>query len=275
MTLTERVYDDLLRAYCSVVMPNKGLRVDNVLVYGNMGLGDLCFYLPTLRAINRVTVLCDDADKRCFLNEMGVSSIGSDSLDERDFDTVVCNFLGQWTPIVRRVIRGRVPCRIGHLLSKRKWFWTHPIEFDPGRHWEVSNADLLTPFCLEPIYSPVPYPRRKGYDVLVAPHSSEVAKDYKNFGILYGDLFARGYSVGLITGRWDMKKLLTEIASSRCVVGNDSGIPKMAQVLGVPSVQIFVKSDDRHKAGVRLGTNLFNPKPREVISAIEHIGLSV
>ena len=141
-------------------MPAKSEPKGRVLIYVNMGYGDLVFYLPVLRAIEKkfeTVIVLENEVKTNFLRTMGIQSsivkaayLSSPAVN-RKFDTVVCHWLQQWTPIVRQIITMRIPCRIGHdWREKYHWLWTHPAPYSENGHYKTSNESLLTPFGLEP-----------------------------------------------------------------------------------------------------------------------------
>jgi ADP-heptose:LPS heptosyltransferase len=91
-------------------------------------------------------------------------------------------------------------------------------------------------------------------------------KDWAGYPQLQSKLLKHGITAPQICGRWDMVDLINTIAGSRVVIGNDSGITKLADVLGIPTITTFLSTGPATiaQAGTLHGHNLLDPTVDEV-----------
>lgn len=283
MNLIESVNSFALKQYSSMVMPAKSEPQGRILIYANMGYGDLVFYLPVLRAIEKkfeTVIILEDQVKTNFLRGMGIESqiVKAASLFPaavyRKFDTVVCHWLQQWTPIIRQIIKMRIPCRIGHdWREKYNWLWTHPARYWKNGHYRFSNESLLEPFGLQPVYDTVKIENPiTDYEIIIVPNSSEPKRDWPGFNSLYDKLSTR-YKVFKLWKSLPMDVAIRMLAGARLVIGNNSGMPIIADYLKVPAIQIFRRGEivTPQIAGLLHGIDFIEPTVDEVSTRIKTI----
>jgi len=266
-----------------MVMPAKIEPQGRILIYANMGYGDLVFYLPVLKAIERkfeTVIVLENQVKTNFLRSMGIKSsivkaayLFSPTAD-RKFDTVVCHWLQQWTPIIRQIIKMRIPCRIGHdWREKYHWLWTHPVPYTEHGHYRFSNESLLKPFGLEPVYETATIENPiSDYEIVLVPNSSEPKRDWPGFSNLYDQLSPR-YRVYKMLKSLPMDVAIRMLAGARLVIGNNSGMPIIADYLEVPAIQIFRRGEvvTPQIAGLFHGIDLIEPTAEEVYVKVKSI----
>lgn len=283
MTLFEAINSFALKQYSSMVMPAKSEPQGRILIYTNMGYGDLVFYLPVLRAIEKkfeTVIILENQVKTNFLRSMGIESLiekaaylTSPTVD-RKFDTVVCHWLQQWTPIVRQIIKMRIPCRIGHdWREKYHWLWTHPARYSENGHYRFSNESLLKPFGLEPVYDTVKIENPiTDYEIIIVPNSSEPKRDWPGFNNLYDKLSPR-HRVYKMLKSLPMDVAIRMLAGARLVIGNNSGMPIIADYLKVPAIQIFRRGEivTPQIAGLLHGIDFIEPTVDEVYTRVNTI----
>lgn len=277
MTFLESVHDKALEAYARLVMPkdNSAQPVGGrVLLYANIGLGDLVLLLPVIRALDTpsLTICLDDEEKQTFLRMMGVHNAyiyPTEWVDHHDYDTVICNFQQQWTPIVRQIIARRIPCRVGHVWrDKYQWLWTRVLPCR-GVHVRTANNTLLWPFHIDPVDERVEVEKDAGCDVLIVPHSKWPEKDWPHFDKLASRLLNLHHHVEVIDCHWPMDKLLRHVSGARIVIGNDSGLPKVKDAMGGNAIQIFRSgAPGPERWGLKQGVDLIEPTVDEVINQI-------
>jgi len=283
VNLVESINSFALKQYSSIVMPAKIEPQGRVLIYSNMGYGDLVFYLPVLKAIEKkfeTVIVLENQVKTNFLRSMGIESliVKADHLTSeaanRKFDTVVCHWLQQWTPIIRQIITLRIPCRIGHdWREKYNWLWTHPARYRDNGHYRVSNESLLEPFGLEPVYDTarIEDPITDN-EIIIVPNSSQPKRDWPGFNSLYEKLSTR-YRVYNLWNSVPMDVAVRTLAGARLVIGNNSGMPIIADYLKVPSIQIFRQGEivTPQIAGLSHGIDFIEPTVDEVYTRAKTI----
>jgi ADP-heptose:LPS heptosyltransferase len=278
MMLRERIHDRLLHSYSNLVMPS-GQPGGRVLIPCNVGYGDLVFLLPVLRALDGkdTTLVLDDPDKADFLRQVGIQNAWIfpwERLHATEYDTIICTHAQQWTPIVYQVIDRRIPCRIGHIWrEKYSWVWTHKVPFVDGWHEIKNNESLLIPFGLKPIHRKIVVDNPiKRFDVMIAPNTTSPEKDWHGFGELIGKLHYAGYAGVYVDRKWRIEDLLRTVAGTRLVIGNDSGLPKIADAMGIPAIQIFKKCGwQPSRSGLTHGIDLVEPTVEGVFSRAQII----
>jgi ADP-heptose:LPS heptosyltransferase len=279
----ESINSFALKQYSSMVMPTKVEPQGRILIYANMGYGDLVFYLPVLRAIEKkfeTVIILEDQVKTNFLRGMGIESsiIKAASLSPagtcQKFDTVVCHWLQQWTPIIRQIIKMRIPCRIGHhWRDKYNWLWTHPTSYWKNGHYRFSNESLLEPFGLEPVYDTVKIKNPiTDHEIIIVPNSSEPKRDWPGFNKLY-DKLSNLYRVFQLQKSVPMDVAIRMLAGARLVIGNNSGMPIIADFLKVAAIQIFRQGEKvtPQIAGLLHGIDFIEPTVDEVYSRVNSI----
>jgi ADP-heptose:LPS heptosyltransferase len=279
MMLRERIHDRLLHSYSNLVMPS-GQPGGRVLIPCNVGYGDLVFLLPVLRALDGkdTTLVLDDTDKADFLRQVGIQNAWIfpwERLHATEYDTIICTHAQQWTPIIYQVIDKRIPCRIGHIWrEKYSWAWTHKVPFVDGWHERTNNASLLEPFKLKPIHRKIEIEPERGFDVLIAPNTTSPEKDWDGYDELARKIFAtpNTFSFTTIYEKLPMNKLLRAIAGARLIIGNDSGLPKIADAMGIPAIQIFKACGwQPSRSGLSHGIDLVEPTVDEVFTRAQII----
>jgi hypothetical protein len=266
---------------------------------GNLALGNLIAMLPMMKAIDRRpntynTIVCSDKELiwllyynlpyteiRYFVNALNYS-----------YGTSISNFLCQDKDTVKKIIELRIPCRIGHvgLNDKYKWLYTHVRRAGDDIPEEFMNNQLVDPLglCPQPyqlILPPIDITVPK-YDILIQAHSSgNPAKDYPYYAEVI-KLLKKDYKVGLIgsdaereyceqfkaknlCGLYSLIETFHLINGAELVLGNDGGLLKVSDNLGIPSVQIFRKwSPVKIRCAIKQ-TNLIDPQPIEVVNIIK------
>ncbi len=264
-------------------MPAKSEPHGRVLIYANMGYGDLIFYLPVLKAIEKkceTVIVLENQVKTNFLHNMGITSVIVRARDlsspgaNRKFDTVVCHWLQQWTPIIRQIITMRIPCRIGHnWREKYNWLWTHPVRYREDGHYRASNESLLEPFGLEPADDTVKIENPITDDeIIIVPNSSEPKRDWPGFDSLCEKLSAQ-HRVYKLWKSVPMDVAIRMLAGAKLVIGNNSGMPIIADYLKVPAIQIFRRGEKvtPQIAGLSHGIDMIEPTVDQVYSRVNTI----
>ncbi len=272
---------------------------------GNLALGNLIQMLPMLKAVDLkcvssiATFVCDSTELEYLLwfNFKNSIIINLESLPHWEYNTSISNFLCQDKETVKKIIELRIPCRIGHLWegrSKYRWLYTHVRLANEDIPEEYANNQLVDPFGL----CPQPYQLRlppvdiklPKYDILFQVHSSgNPAKDYPRYGEVI-NILKKEYKIGLIgsdaereySEKFADKKVenlcglysLTEsfhlLNSAELVVGNDSGLLKVSDNLGIPSIQIFRQwSPCTIRCAIKQ-TNLIDPSPKALTTIIRN-----
>jgi len=281
MTILGRTHDQALK-WLHRNIPTQLTPEGRILIFADVALGDLCFLLPVINALKDRphTVVCNNPDRQEVIRLLTphVESLESLPAIRGDYGTVICNFQQQWTTIVKKVLNLKIPCRIGHWWrEKYQWVFNQKIPYLTNYHRHIVNEWLLWPFGIhypEPVKLEVPNPALL-WDVLIAPFSDNGIgnKDWVGHGAVEKILRSRGYRVGAVEGRWDMKFLCRAIAGSKLVIGNDSGLPKLADAMGVPAIQIHLNHGpcEPRVSGVLHGQNLTDPTVDEVVNLARKI----
>jgi len=283
MTIFERAHDALLKRYWRDRLKTKHAPEGRVLIFADLALGDLCFFLPVINALKDRphTVICNNPDRAEVIK---LITPNVEPIDGRfaqgTYGTVVCNFQQQWTPIIRKVLSLEIPTRIGHFNLEREkyqWLWNHKIPYLRDYHRAVVNEWLLWPFGIHHP-EPVKLPKTEkiwDYDVVIAPRSMNGIgyKDWPGHGQVVRELRASGYRCAWCVDQLFPDALLSLVSNSRLIIGNDSGLPKLADAMGIPAIQIHLKSGPctPRVAGVLHGHNLVEPTVREVVTLARSI----
>lgn len=277
MNALEYIHDELLHFVHSGMISEHDPK-GRILIFADLGLGDICFMLPVIRALRDRphTVICNNEEYAKLIRLAGACNVQSSRERLLDFGTVICNFQSQWTPIIETILSIEVPTRIGHIWrEKYSWLWNRPLAFDPSCHWRDMNCDLLHPFKIEPDFSKLTVPNPiHAADILIAPKCSGAlpGRDWGGYTSLLRFIPAN-YSVRCLNEKIPMDELLRTVSGSRLVIGNDSGLPKLAEALGVPSIQIYLSTAQTkpEQTGVSNGWNLVDPGGEDVLKIIDKI----
>ena len=271
----------VLRTVHKIIQPDERPVDGSVLIYANMGYGDLVMYLPVLRSLQSLgacTIICDNGDKKDFLRQMGIKCRLLHSSNVREpffnYDIVVCHWLQQWTPIVRQIIGMRIPCRIGH-ASRKKFSWLCTYHCDcTAVHDSKKNDSLLLPFGLAADHTTFKFPKPiRQYDIVISPSSPDARKNWDGFKRLT-ELLLPDYTVLYLDSFRAWYELAPFLAGARLVIGNDSGIPKIADYLGVPAIQIFrsgLKDSPDTVGLIHRGVNFIDPSVEEIYQMAKRI----
>jgi hypothetical protein len=289
----------ILHQYSKLVMPDK---IDErTLAFANMGIGNIMWFLPTLKIIGcstKLDVVCDKPGLKDLLEyNINCSVISFNQIKDIGYKTSVNNFLCQSTEEVKKIISLRIPNRIGHVWKERlkySWLFNIPYPTDDSVHEMTSNLNLWNSspyeFVLELPATEKVLPK---YDILFQVHSfNEPEKDYPNYSEVI-NLLDKSYSIAFIGGKeeWgEANKLASKyhlsnycgkltfiealhlIKNSRMIIGNDGGLLKCADMMAAPAIQIFrYWSKIFERVRILRGSNLIEPKPVEVIKSIKEI----
>jgi hypothetical protein len=274
---------------------------DRAIAFANMGIGNLMWFLPTLKIIGQSTkldVVYDNAGlKELIEYNINCRVIPFKDIRNLNYKTSINNFLCQRTEEVKKIIELRIPNRIGHIWNERlkySWLFNIPCPTDELKHEMLSNLCLWnaesSDFILElpPISNIMPE-----YDILFQVHSfNEPGKDYpyyaeviklldKKYSIAFvgskeefseADKIAAGHSHSNYCGKLTFLETLHLIKNSRLIVGNDGGLLKCANMMASPAIQIFrATSSVIERCKILRGTNLIEPSGMDVINSINEI----
>ena len=168
------------------------------------------------------------------------------------------------------------------------WAFNYIAKADNHTHEQELNNRLLWPFGWKPkavILKAPPIEREMPrFDVLIVPHcGGNPAKDWYEYTELISSLRCRVAIIGNksereychrywaynLCGKYTLAEMCHILKNAKVVVGNDSGLVKLADALGVPTIQIFRRGGDIQRASTS-GTNLIEPKQSEVLDALHH-----
>jgi len=241
-----------------------------ILTFADMGIGNLIWYLPVLRALSQhdLTVICPNQELRDLINAQIKCSFQMSG----KYDVSVNNFLCQRKEDIKKI--WRIKKRIGHSWVERKkfvWLFTDKIPMDKDKGEEYYNNLLLQPLGLEPIYEKIKFPdfNVKEYDVIISKNSSTVKKDWEHWHWLIEALEYRGLSVKVLDQK-EQPLIVAAAMISKCklFIGNDSGMAKISANLGIPTIQIFRWFTDCFVRARVNGVNLIEPTLQEVLNEI-------
>jgi hypothetical protein len=278
MTIPERVYNHLFRWYWQSKLRNVPAPSGKVLIFADLALGDLCFFLPVIQALKDRPhdVVCNDPDRAEVIR---LITPNIKRLDEvtGEYGTAIVSWQQQYKPYIKKVLELDIPIRIGHFNLERDkyaWVFNQKIPCLHNYHRAVVNEWLLWPFG---IHHPEPVrldmiPRVGFVDVLIAPHGVFGSKDWPRYASLRERLLER-YSVRWIDFHVLMPNLFQMVASSRLVIGNDSGLVKLADAFGIPTITTFLSAGPATiaQAGTLHGYNLLDPTVDEVERLVRKI----
>jgi ADP-heptose:LPS heptosyltransferase len=288
----------VLKVYCKFVLPTSNLIGNNVLIFADMGIGNLVWYYPFLKSIESfdLTIASNNSEiiELLKFNIPTANVLKYNEIPDKKYDVVVANFLCQKNLEVYEIIKRKIPCRIGHAFARRlkyAWLFNHSFDMDLDRHETVSNLDLLIPFNVNKNYSFIKLPEREihdSYDIVIQPHSSFAAiKDWQGYVELYKHL--NDYKIAFVgskkekefistffpkainlAGKYDLIGTTHIIKNSKLTVGNDGGLTKITDGIGGKAIQIFRWWSDSYViAKVLNGINLIEPSVEEVLFSIE------
>jgi len=241
-----------------------------ILTFADMGIGNLVWYLPVLRALSQhdLTVICPNQELRDLINAQIKCSF---QMSGR-YDVAVNNFLCQRKQDIKKI--WRIPKRIGHdWIERRKFVWvfTDKIKMDKDKPEEYYNNLLLQPLGLKPIYEKIKFPDFKvqRYDVIVSKNSSIPAKDWDDWDNLIRVLRRYKANVKVLDPK-EQPLIVATAMISKCklFIGNDSGLAKISSNLGIPTIQIFRWFTDCFVRCRVNGVNLIEPTLQEVLNEI-------
>jgi hypothetical protein len=273
------IYSNALRLYAKCILRN-GEPEYPVLVFtctrGNsLALGNLAWMFPMFEALHKkgcLTIVCDNEELK---------------------ELIKYNF-----PLAGVDALGEINCRIGHLWNhkgKYSWLYTHVRNADENTPEEYMNNQMLDPLRLNPQPYRIKLPAKDKlipkYDILIQAHSvNDPNKDWGKYrrvietlhreykiGLIgsgtereYSEQF-RAYNVDNFCGKYSLIETMHLVNNARLVIGNDGGLLKVSDNLGVPSIQIFKKwSPVKIRAAIK-GINLTEPAVNDVINIIRKI----
>ncbi len=298
------INSQLLRIYAACALigrkPEPPIIVFTSTKEGNLALGNLIPMLPMLKALEnfRTFVVCGDKELQdlIYYNFPTMYLSSFEELPRVFIKTSISNFLCQNRETAKKIIDLRIPCRIGHigLNNKYKWLYTHVRNSNNETPEEFMNNQLVDPLGL----CPQPYQLRlppidiavPKYDILIQTHSSgNPEKNYPHYAEVI-KLLKKDYKIGLIgndaereysekfadkkvknlCGLYSLTETFHLINGAELVIGNDGGLLKVSDNLGVPSIQIFRQwSPVKIRCAIKQ-TNLVDPNPKEVVRIIRN-----
>jgi hypothetical protein len=271
MKLPERLYNYVLRWYWQRQLRNVRTPSGRVLIFADLALGDLCFFLPVIQALKDRPhdVVCNDPDRAEVIK---LITPNVKRLDEvtGEYGTAVVSWQQQYKPHIKKLLELDIPTRIGHFNLERDkyaWVFNQKVPCLHNYHRAVVNEWLLWPFGIhhpEPVRLSVDSSGFEfRWDVLIAPYSNNGCgmKNWGGHGAVREALRA-----GWIDRHWDMQFLIKAISRARLVIGNDSGLVKLADAFGKPTITTFLSTGPATiaQAGTLHGHNLLDPTVDEV-----------
>lgn len=240
-----------------------------ILTFADMGIGNLIWYLPTLRALSQYDLTIDIPDGQ--LKKLIQYNLNANYKVQGKYDVSVNNFLCQRKQDIKKI--WRIPKRIGHdWIQRRKfvWMFTNKIKMNLDKHEEYYNNLLLTFLGLTPIYEKINYPicKVKSFDIVISKESSQINKEWQYWDELIS-LLKENHSVEILSKeKYDLFQAINVISKSKLFIGNDSGLAKISSNLGIPTIQIFRWFTDCFVRARINGVNLIEPTLNEVLEQI-------
>jgi ADP-heptose:LPS heptosyltransferase len=296
--ILQKIHSGLLKIYCKYTLPTTNEIGENILIFADMGIGNLIWFYPFIKSIEslNITVAINNKEVSELIkfNIPNAEVVTYSNIPNKKYDVVVANFLCQTNIEVYEIIKRKIPCRIGHAGVERMkyaWLFNYSYKMDNSRQETISNLELLIPFKMEKKYGHLKLPEREitdSYDILIQPHSSyETRKDWKGYKELVTRL--KNYNIAFVgsknerefisenfpdatnlAGKYDLIGTAHIIKNSKLIIGNDSGLVKVADGLGCKSIQIFYWwSEYIVLAKTYNGINLIEPTIDEVINQVE------
>ena len=242
-----------------------------ILTFADMGIGNFVFYLPVLRALAKhdLSIVCPNEQLRMLADyNLPNAKFGIHG----KYDVSVNNYLCQRNEDIKKI--WRIPRRIGHdswWRKKYRWIFTDKVYMNQDKHEEYYNCKLLEPLGLNPIFDKIKFPdfRLPAYDIIISKHSSTPIKDWEYWDELIA-ILKQNYSVKVLDPKEPPLIAVCDLISkAKLVIGNDSGIVKIASNLGVKAIQIFRWWTDCFVRARINGINLIEPSVEEVLCSIE------
>jgi ADP-heptose:LPS heptosyltransferase len=241
-----------------------------ILTFADMGIGNLVYYLPVLKALSQhnLTVICNNEELRQVIDynvKCGFKTQGA-------YDVSVNNFLCQRKQDMVKI--WRIKKRIGHdWIERRKfvWMFTDKIKMNKDKHEMEYNSMLCEPLGLQTYYSTLSFPdfNVPEYDILISAKSSKPEKDWAHWDTLITKL-KKHYNVKeLKRGEYPLIVVGAMINKCKMFIGNDSGLVKIADNLCIPSIQIFRWWTDSIVRARIKGSNLIEPLLQDVLIEVE------
>jgi ADP-heptose:LPS heptosyltransferase len=280
----------LLRIFCFFYLPKENGKEGNTLVFMDMGIGNAVWMIPTLRGLKNLYIDCPNKELREILHE----NIDFKDYDENETYThCIANFLVQRNQEIYKIIKHRIPNRIGHDSRKKyRWVFNTLIDFSGQVHELHSNENLTGILDICGIKLPKSGKKYKHYDILIQAHSSfDSRKNYPHYRELIKKL--KGYKIGMIgskrefdtvqwiveglgvdnlCGKYTLAETCRLMSYAKLVIGNDGGLVKLADQIGVDTIQVFRHwTDSFARASVLYGTNLIEPTIEELWETLENI----
>ena len=238
-----------------------------ILTFTDMGIGNAIWYLPVLRGLSKhdLTVVCPNQELRDFIDY----NINCSFKVQGRYDISVNNFLCQRAQDMKQILG--IPKRIGHSWIERRKFafaFTDLIEMNKDKHEQVYNNMLLDPLGLKAYSGTIKYPDINNipeYDILLSTKSADPAKDWQHWDELIKRLKDFKIKI-LVPGEYPLLVVTTMISKCKLFIGNDSGLVKISDNLGIPSIQIFRWWTDCFvRCKILFGTNLIEPSLEDVL----------
>ena len=280
------------------VLPN-GVPQPPVLVFtstqgDNLALGNLIWMLPLLKALEPFVLVLDNDELKDLLHYNFKCDIYAiKDLPDFKWNTSINNFLCQTTQFTKKIIELRVPCRIGTVEGDDKygWLFNYPVGICKNAHEGTLNNTLAIEFGVSPkpytLQLPSTNAKIPKYDILIQAHcGGNPSKDWGRYSELIEPL--KKYKIGLIgndaereyadklnadnlCGVYSLVETGHIIKKARLVIGNDSGLLKLSDNLGTPSIQIFKKDSTYIERGWISGENLIEPTVSDVVKLVRRM----
>jgi ADP-heptose:LPS heptosyltransferase len=292
MSILEKIKSLALRIYCYFVLPGGSDDFGNILVFMDMGIGNAVWMIPVLRNIPNLYIDCPNPE----LRELLKANVNFKEYDQNiEYTHCIANFLVQRNQEIYKIIKHRIPNRIGHdCRRKYRWMFNTHVKFDPMQHEKDCNGDLWYSGLGygDTIQLPKSDKKYDRYDVLIQAHSSnDPKKDYpyyrtviqllpgKKIGMIgskneydKANEIIAGLPVDNLCGKYTLIETCHLMTNARVVLGNDGGLTKIADQMGINTIQIFrYWTDSFNRASVIHGVNLLEPTVYTVVSSIKKI----